>query len=217
MPAPPKPGWRERRAEKKAAEQHAAAVAAWQAEQATLDNLASAAANATRPETGGGIEAGIMLKAGEVALWSGAASLVEPRRQQGHYEGAYSGVSFRIAKGVRYTVGGSRGHYVPGPEVQTPIDTGRAVITTQRVVFSGGKANREWAFAKLVSMDSSADDATVLISVSNRQKVSGLHLGTTGTEFTNFLALGVAVCQHGAVAVAAECQQTADAHRATRP
>jgi hypothetical protein len=92
VPAPAKPGWRERHAEKKAAEEHAAAVATWQAEQNTLDNLTRAASNATRPETGGGIEGGILLKAGEVALWSGAASLVEPRRQQGHYVGAYSGV-----------------------------------------------------------------------------------------------------------------------------
>lgn len=210
-----KPSWRERRTDKRDAKQHAAAVAAWEVDQARLDKLASAAQTATG--RGGGADAGIMLKAGEVALWSGAASLVEPRRQQGHYSGAYSGVSFRVAKGVRYTVGGSRGHYVPGPEVQTPIDSGRVVVTTGRVVFVGGKATREWAFSKLVSMDSSADDATVLISVSNRQKVSGVHLGKTGTEFTNFLALGVAVSQNSAVAVATECRQTADAHQATRP
>jgi hypothetical protein len=210
-----KPGWRERRADKREVKQHAAAVAAWEVDQARLDKLASAAQAATG--RGGGVDAGIMLKAGEVALWSGAASLVEPRRQQGHYSGAYSGVSFRVAKGVRYTVGGSRGHYVPGPEVQTPIDSGRAVVTTGRVVFAGGKATREWAFSKLVSMDSSADDATVLISVSNRQKVSGVHLGKSGTEFTHFLALGVAVTQSGALEVAAECRQSADAHRATRP
>lgn len=212
---PTKPGWRERRADKREAKEHAAAVTAWQSEQTLLDRLAQAAHAATGP--GGGAGSGIILKAGEVAVWNGPASLVEPRRQQGHYVGGYSGVSFRIAKGVRYSVGGTRGHYVPGPEVQTPIDAGRAVVTTQRVVFSGGKANREWAYPKLVSVDSSADDATVLISVSNRQKVSGLHLGKTGSEFINFLALAVAISQHGAKAVAAECEQTANAHRATQP
>ena len=210
-----KAGWRERRADKREARQHEEAVAVWEVDQARLETLARVAQAATG--SGGGLASGIMLRTGEAALWTGPASLVEPRRQQGHYAGAYSGVSFRVAKGVRYTVGGTRGHYVPGPELQTPIDNGRAVITTGRVVFTGGKATREWTFSKLVSMDSSADDSTVLISVSNRQKVSGVHLGKTGTEFTHFLALGVAISQNGAPAVAAECQQSADAHRGTRP
>ncbi len=213
--APARVGWSERRAQKRQAKQEAAAEAAWLADQVLLDKLARAAQAATGP--GGGADSGVILKAGEVALWMGQASLIEPRRQQGHYQGSYSGVSFRIAKGVRYTVGGSRGHYVPGPEVQTPVDSGRAVVTTQRVLFIGGRSNREWAYSKLVSVDSSANDATVLLSVSNRQKVSGLHLGKSGTEFTHFLALGVAVAQHGAPAVAAECLESAEAHRTTRP
>ena len=32
--------------------------------------------------------------------------------------GGYSGFSFRIAKGVRYHIGGTRGHYEPG--MKTP-------------------------------------------------------------------------------------------------
>lgn len=210
------PGWRERRAERRAVKEHAAAVVAWETEQAILDRLAVVARAAQG--RGGGVNAGIMLKPGESALYAASASLIEPRRPPGQYAGGSSSVSFPLMPGVRARVGGSRGRYVPGPEVQTPVDDGHAVVTTQRVVFTGGRSNREWIYNRLISMDSSRDDATLLISVSNRQKVSGLHLGKNlGPELIRFLALGIAIHQHGAPQVAAECQREADRHRAIRP
>lgn len=210
------PGWRERRAEQRAVKEHAASVAAWEAEQAVLDRMAVVARGATG--RGGGVNAGIMLKAGEVALYAAGCSLVEPRRQPGQYVGGSSSVSFPLIPGVRARVGGSRGRYVPGPEIQTPVDQGHAVVTTQRVVFTGGRANREWTHSKLISMDSSRDDATLLISVSNRQKISGPHLGKNlGPHFVRFLALGIAIHQYGAPQIAAECQREADRHRSSRP
>jgi hypothetical protein len=209
-----KPTWRERRADRHAAKEHLRAVNDWEAEQAVLDRLASKARQAAE---GGGGSTGMMLKAGEAELWDGSASLIEPRRAAGHYQGGYSGVSFRIAKGVRYSLGGTRGHYVPGPEVQAPVDSGRVFVTSQRVVFAGGRTTREWNFAKLIGVDSSHDDNTVLVHVSNRQKVSGLALGAAGGEFLRFLALGVAISQTGAQAVAAECEQSAEEHRRLQP
>jgi hypothetical protein len=205
--------WRERRAEKRSVKEHDKAVAQWQAEQSWLDRIAAVARDAAHGGANAVIGAGIILKKGEAALWAGTGALVEPHRQPGHYAGGYSGVSFRIAKGVRYSVGGTRGHYVPGPEVQTPVDAGRVVITTQRVEFLGSRTTREWAFTRLVGMDASSDGKTVLIHVSNRQKVSGLHFKNVSDDFTTFLALGVAIAQHGPEAVAAECEQTAAAHR----
>lgn len=210
------PGWRERRAERREVKARDAAIAAWETEHAILERLAAVARAAQG--RGGGINARIMLKPGESALYAAGASLVEPRRQPGQYVGGSSSVSFPLMPGVRARVGGSRGRYVPGPEVQTPVDSGQAVVTTQRVVFTGERANREWTYNKLISMDSSRDDATLLISVSNRQKISGLHLGKTlGPKFIRFLALGIEIHQHDASQVAVECQRHVDQHFQIRP
>jgi hypothetical protein len=216
-PAPQvsKRNWHVRRAEKRAAREHDRALVRWQTEQGMLDRLAVAAHGAAK---GGGCAAeGIVLKSGESVLWSGSTSLVEPRRQPGRYAGGHSGVSFRIAPGVRYSVGGSHGSYVPGPEVQTPVDSGRTAVTTHRVVFTGHKATREWSYAKLVGIDTAADDHAVLIHVTSRQKVSGLVVGKAGSDFTRFLALGIAIAQYGTSPVAAECARAAAEHRSQQP
>jgi hypothetical protein len=212
---PTAPSWRERRIERRAAKEHQKALAGWETDQTLLDRLATVARAAV--DGGGGAAAGVILKSAEGVLWDGAAKLVETHREPGHYQGGYSGVSFRIAKGVRYSVGGTRGHYVPGPEVQAPVDVGHVVVTTQRVLFTGNRTTREWNYAKLISIDASSDDQVMLIHVSNRQKVSGLSLGKTGTEFSTFLTLGVAIAQHGAAAVAEDCEQAAASHRNERP
>jgi hypothetical protein len=75
------------------------------------------------------------------------AGLVEPRRLPGQWQGAHRGASIRIAKGVYWRTGGSRGTYKQGEERQTLIDNGTAVITSQRVVFLGAKHTREWAYS----------------------------------------------------------------------
>jgi hypothetical protein len=70
---------------------------------------------------------------------------------------------------------------------------------------------------KLVGVDASRDAKTLLIHVSNRLKVSGLHFKKVTDDFATFLALGVAIAQHGAAAAAVQCEQTAAAHRSQRP
>lgn len=181
-------GWRERRAERRAAKQHMAAVAAWQVEQDLLDRLAAAARAAAG--LGAGAGAGIILKPGEVALWSGAASLVEPRRQPGQ----------------------------SGPEKQTIGARGRVVVTSGRVVFTGGNQVREWSFSKLVSLHSNPAYEHMLMAVTNRQKTSGVHVGAErGDEFCRFVKLGVAIAQYGATRLLAQTETESERHRATRP
>ena len=107
-------------------------------------------------------------------MWTGEVQLVEPRRGPGHYSGQSQGFSFRVTKNVRYRVGANRGTFIPGDEVQTVVDKGTATVTTQRVVFAGSKATREWLYAKLLDTEASKDKSLVLIHVSNRQKVSGV-------------------------------------------
>ncbi|MFE3032860.1 hypothetical protein ACFXKY_14580 [Streptomyces canus] len=159
----------------------------------------------------------IILKKNEAALWVGQASLVEPRRQPGYYSGGSAGVRLHIAKGVSYRIGASSRSYTPGPEVQTPVDQGSIIVTTRRVVFKGLKASREWVFDKLLGIDDATDGTSVLLHVSNRQKVSGLLLGKSSEAFRVFLALGLAIRERGASAVADECAASAAAHLEERP
>jgi|GEM_PF-1949901 len=215
-PGPVHEGWWTRHREH-VAQEHAAHAAAQRAataaaEQARLDEQARLAAAAAAGS--GGLQDGLALRADEAVVWQGAAALVETVRTPGHYVGGSQGISVPVVAGVRYRVGSMRGHYVPGPEVRSPVDRGDVVVTTRRVVFRGAKDTREWAFEKMLGVDTSSDDAVVMIHVSNRQKVSGLSVGHTGPAFVDALGLAVAIHQHGAATVAAQTAAAAAAHRA---
>jgi len=125
------------------------------------------------------------------------ALLVEPRSSGGRWVGRSQGVSIRVpgTRSMRYRVGQAKGHYVRDEDRPTPIDTGVAVITDHRVVFTGPKQNREWAWTKVVSVHHDPDAPWTAIAVSNRQKVSGLGYDVDHAEDFRFrvdLALAVA-------------------------
>ena len=125
-----------------------------------------------------GVPAGLVqtvLKKGEVAIDSVPAKLLEYRSGGSSYQGGSQGVSIRISKGLSYRVGSNRGQLVRNPEQLQVIDSGDATFTNQRVVFGGQSQTREWAFDKLVDFNAGDNGTQVMISVSNRQKVSGLH------------------------------------------
>ena len=56
-------------------------------------------------------------------------------------------------KSMRYRVGQTKGTLVAGEETPTVIDQGSVTVTTTRAVFVGSKQTREWAWAKLVSVE----------------------------------------------------------------
>jgi hypothetical protein len=188
------PSWLERHHHAHALEQWRAADADWQAAQDTLAgmvDLAGRFGGVTRAEQP---DIALELRRGERLFFAmDGAGLIEPRRLPGHWQAGYSGFSFRVARGVRWHVGGSRGHYLPGAEVPTPVDTGLASITDQRVVFQGARASREWLFAKLLGYQHATDVPWTAIQVSNRQKVSGLLYDREHAEEFHFrLALALA-------------------------
>lgn len=120
---------------------------------------------------------GLVLKKGEHMVGTVvSAGLVEVRRAQGHVVGGSSGVSVRVAKGVRLRAGGMRGHYVPGDEQETQLDTGSATITNQRIVFAGSRQTREWKFENLAGRQLTGNRkmSWLELPVSNRQKMSAL-------------------------------------------
>jgi len=80
--------------------------------------------------------AGLVLQKGETAHWTEPASLLEERVVNRRYVGGSSGVSFRIARGVSYHVGGFRGHMEADKKI-LPVSSGTLVITSKRLVFLG--------------------------------------------------------------------------------
>ena len=137
----------------------------------------------------------LMLRSGErlVSQISGAG-LFEPRREPGHWSGRSAGVSVPVPDTrLRVRVGKSAGTYIQGDEVPTVIDQGNASITTERVVFQGGKYTREWDFSKLIGVIHYSDHPATAIQVSNRQKTSGIVYPGGFTTEPIRLALTVAI------------------------
>jgi hypothetical protein len=117
-------------------------------------------------------------------------SLTEWRSTGSSYQGGSQGVSFRIAKGVSYRVGQSRGTLVKNPEELQIVDSGSAIFTDKRIVFVGAKYNREWDFSKMVNVDVGTNGIYVNMAVSNRQKNSGLR-ASNDTDMTPGILAGI--------------------------
>lgn len=118
---------------------------------------------------------GLSLKTGEAVYFeSQPVGLIEYRSTGSTYSGMNQSVSIPIVKGVRYSVGSSQGSLTRNPEQLTQIDTGKAIFTNKRIIFVGPNHTREWDLSKLVDMTSGPNGQTISISVSNRQKTSGL-------------------------------------------
>lgn len=163
---------------------------------------------------------GLILRAKEKAfLVAAGAVLIEPRTMPGQYVGGSRGTSFRVMKGVSFRVGSSRGTYQPGPTSPTPIDTGQAVITDQRVIFGGTKASREWAYTKLIGYSHADDGSWTAIQVSNRQKTSGIGYGTEHGDLFRFrLELAIATWRgSGRDTLIDDLRSQIGEHEASRP
>jgi hypothetical protein len=146
-------------------------------------------------------------------------ALVESRRGPGSWQGRSQGFSFPIGKtGVRYRVGRTRGHFVPGTETPTAIDTGVITITDQRVVFQGPMQTREWDFSKLVGYEHLDSPSWTALQVSNRQKTSGILYGDEQAALVQFrIELALAHFQGRSDAFVTELANEVAQHEATRP
>lgn len=100
--------------------------------------------------------------------------LVESRRGTRVSTRSTDAFTVALAKGFYYTAAAGKSvSPEPGDELKE-IDSGVAHFTTHRVVFVGGKQTREWDFAKLLGTTEEPGGLRLMISVSNRQKTSGL-------------------------------------------
>jgi hypothetical protein len=160
----------------------------------------------------------VLHKEESVFLVGRGAALIEPKRLPGTWVGGYSGVSLRIMRGVTYHVGGSHGHYIPGPDVPAPIAQGTVTVTNERVVFQSDQQAREWVFAKLLGYQHDPNKPITYFQMSNRQKVSGIGYGTDGSRMFRFrLSLALAHFRGEVPALLAHLKREAEAHEAAKP
>ena len=108
----------------------------------------------------------IMLKKDEAGHAEMQVSLLKEVKVR-EYQGGYSGFSFRIAKGVRYHTGGTRGRsVVVGTQIEVQ-DEGVLSLTSQRAVYTGSRKTIEMPYKKLVNL--SVYSNAVQFHMSNRQ------------------------------------------------
>ncbi len=165
---------------------------------------------------------GFALGPGEqLVLQMVGVGLMEPHRARGTYEGGYAGVSLPSIGGMRPRIGATRGHYVQGPEVQQVMDTGRVVVTTERIVFTGPLHAMTWPLAKLLGVNpAEGAPATTLLPVQGREKVDALVADNAGADELRFRIKLAQAHHQGAAAVAAYKATLVDElarHQATKP
>ena len=103
-----------------------------------------------------GVDASLMLKAGEKAFFSlPDITLREPRSVS---NGVYGGPSIHIAKGVTIRAGAFQAQ---SHEELKDIDQGTLVLTNKRLVFAGSKRSVEPVLAKLISVDAYSDAVAI--------------------------------------------------------
>ncbi len=132
-------------------------------------------------------ECPIITKRGEELLMvCHGPMLTETRRgPKVRYGGHSHGLSIKIAKGVYYRPSVHRGAIEQAPEETRVIDgkdgEGVFVVTNLRCVFRGNLHTREFRWDKLVSVSpEQVGGAWVLMMpVENRQRVSGVYVGTS--------------------------------------
>jgi hypothetical protein len=121
----------------------------------------------------------IICKPGEEVYLESQASLLKEVADR-QWQGGSAGFSFRIAKGVRYRTGNTRGHM---QQVGTKIvvkDTGVLSVTSTRLVFSGRTTTQESLYTKIVNLTVFKDG--LAIAVSKGQNVVTNSYSTGGGE-----------------------------------
>ena len=200
-------GWianlKAKRAAKAATNEYNRLHAIWQEDLETLTKLITVFTAASNGEDS--VPNTLMQKPDERTLWTATAIFHETGRTPSHYVGGSSGVSIPVVAGVRFRVGATQGTIIPGEELQMDKDQGVVMLTTQRLIFTGPTKTQEWNFDKLLQLSTNEDQTDYFISVSNRQKTSGVRFDSkTGREFNRFLGSATSVNEEGYEAVLKE-------------
>jgi hypothetical protein len=178
----------------------------WQEDVDTLTKLITVFTAASNGEDS--VPNTLMQQKGEHTLWSATGVFHETGRTASTYVGGSSGVSIPVGGGIRFRVGAMKGQVIPGEELQVDKDQGVVMLTTERLIFVGPIKSQEWNFDKLLMLSTNEDESDYFISVSNRQKTSGVRFDpTTGREFNRFLGSATAAHEHGYAELLAELKK----------
>jgi hypothetical protein len=141
--------------------------------QTAIENLEAAADDTSKLPDLNDRVTNLILHPGErcFAIGQDAQHVVAAHRTS--YVGGSHGVSFRIAKGVRYHVGGFKGRRVT-TTYEKVHDVGSLYVTTERVVFAGSREVTSIAGKKIADVRIEGDHVWVLAE--NRKTPLGLRL-----------------------------------------
>ena len=195
-----------KRADKAATNEYNRLHTIWQEDVDTLTKLITVFTTASNGEDS--VPNTLMQKSGEHTLWTATGIFHETGRTPSTYVGGSSGVSIPVGGGIRFRVGAMKGQVIPGEELQIDKDQGVVMLTTQRLIFTGPTKTQEWNFDKLLQLSTNDDESDYFISVSNRQKTSGVRFDTTtGREFNRFLGSATSAHESGYAEVIEELKK----------
>ncbi|WP_146202811.1 hypothetical protein [Deinococcus irradiatisoli] len=132
---------------------------------------------------------GLALKKNEAAIYAAWASTAEDMVVDSYYQGGSHGASIRIAKGVTYRVGASKGRKVE-KRANVITSTGTLYVTNQRLVYVSIQKPAEVSLEKVNNLQFFSTG--VMFGVSNRSKPVYYNLSSEDAE-------GVAVTVSAAV------------------
>jgi len=138
----------------------------------------------------------IIAKPGEVVYLESQSSLLKEVADR-QWQAGSSGFSFRIAKGVRYRTGNTRGHMQQVGTKLVVRDSGVLSVTSTRVVFSGESASQEIPYSKIVNLTVFNDGLAV--AVRKGQNVVTYPYTTSTAELLAAVINAAIQAQEGAV------------------
>jgi len=115
----------------------------------------------------------------EVIMILNGVVLLEMKVMPGSYEGGSTGVSFRLTDRISVRSSKFAGKFIPGPEIQAVVDSGKFIITSHRGMFLGKSKSREFLWSKLLGykIHPVTGGFGLYLPVSNRDKVSAIGIG----------------------------------------
>jgi hypothetical protein len=142
---------------------------------------------------------------------------LEVVRAPSTYSGGYGGVSFPLFGGIRLNTGRTGGKLTPGEESINTTDEGAAMITTERIMFTGTLRTAEWKFSKMLSVTHSPQGYSVF-ALSGNRKPAGLAFGPdVATEVQFRIELGAAIARNRLPQYLAELQAEKAQHNTLMP
>ena len=105
------------------------------------------------------MDTSVLLQPGETCHFSSSANRIIPKNKVVGYAGGNAGVSVRVAKGVTFRTGSTRGEQIRKNVLES--HPGKLIITNKRIVFSSVNGGFDKKIANL-SLVSPADDGISL-------------------------------------------------------